>query len=317
MRVEDIFKIELEVTSKCNARCPNCSRTLFPSSYVEKSISLDEIKNILPGRRYLDGKLITLCGQLGDPMMHPDIFDICEYLIDNGASVLINTNGGLRSTDLWKRLGQLSYKTQGSLRIWFCVDGHAKTNSIYRVNTAFDTIIKNLEAYRSENGYCEWHLITFDHNVSERELCRAKARELGIPFNLRTPSEPNNVNDDGVSFKIEPYDPTAIVCKPIHNYEILISYDMKVLPCCFMYGVLIGRDKILKKAFDGYEDNWNSLVHHTLDEILEHDYYTKDLEKSWNIDDNRNVQICSGCVGKKDNFNRMVDNMINISKDTK
>ena len=305
MNIEDVLKFELEITSLCNAKCPNCVRTLFPNNYTEESMSLDDIKSIFPSEKYIKGKLFSLVGQIGDPMMNPDALDIIKYIVSNNGYILINTNGGLRSKKYWQELGALSKETN-NIQTWFCVDGYYETNAIYRVNTSYDTIMRNLTAYVEAGGDAKWALITFDHNEHERELCLTKAKELGVEVFYRTPSSDNGefipVEDD-LQIAIDVYDASSVVCKVTDGNEFHISYDMKVVPCCYTYGKSIANPEIYKIAFQGYEENWNSLKHHTLDEIMKHPYYTKELKDSFNKEHPRRMANCRGCQHNHEHYN--------------
>jgi len=75
--------------------------------------------------------------------------------------------------------------------------------------------------------------------------------------------------------------------------EYDITVDGRVWPCCkfvnaitkiesgqVKYGALEGDDYFFKLRDE--DPNWNSLEHHTLDEILEHDYFQNYVsDKGW------------------------------------
>ena len=78
------------------------------------------------------------------------------------------------------------------LKVHFCVDGHKETNHIYRVNTVYDVIDRNMQAY-SDGGHstgsraeASWIYIVFDHNEHELETARARAEQLDFRFATRT-----------------------------------------------------------------------------------------------------------------------------------
>ena len=112
MNIDDIKKIELEITSDCNAACPGCARTLHNDKLVVAQFTLEDLKRILPNERYMNGKDFTLCGVLGDPMIHPEVLQITEYLLRHGAKVTISTNAGVGSKETYYQLGILSGEYQ-------------------------------------------------------------------------------------------------------------------------------------------------------------------------------------------------------------
>ena len=178
--IDKIKKIELEITSDCNAACPGCARTLNKDILEVTDFSLDDLKRILPSAEHIDMKDIRLCGVLGDPMIHPQVVEITEYLLSNGAAVTISINAGVGTKSMWYDLGLLSKKYQKKLLLQACIDGHRETNHIYRVNTKFDVIERNLQAY-AENSYKgehnknKWTFIVFDHNEHEIKAAKEQA----------------------------------------------------------------------------------------------------------------------------------------------
>ena len=49
-----IDKIELEITSDCNALCPGCARTQHLDKITVQDFVLEDLKRILPTREYID-----------------------------------------------------------------------------------------------------------------------------------------------------------------------------------------------------------------------------------------------------------------------
>jgi molybdenum cofactor biosynthesis enzyme MoaA len=188
MNIDNIKKIELEITSACNAACPGCSRTQYPDLLQIQSLTLLDIKRLFPTERYIKDKQFKFCGVLGDPASNPECIDMVEYLVGYGGYCQLSTNGGIQPANWWRRLGELS-KITGLVDINFCIDGHKETNHIYRVNTVFDTIARNMRAYADGGegqAKAAWVYIVFDHNEHEQYAAEAHARELGFRFAIRT-----------------------------------------------------------------------------------------------------------------------------------
>jgi organic radical activating enzyme len=190
VQVEDVSFIELELSSYCNARCPGCPRTqiemgFFPIEEINKdNHTLENIKRIFDDERLkLDS--VKFCGNLGDPMMNPEVYEITAYFLNKGWSVKINTNGGLGSEELWARLGQLRIDYGKKFKVVFAIDGLEDTNHIYRVNVKWDKLIGNIKAFLQAGGQGEWHFIIFDHNEGEVEKARKYSKQLGMPFFTR------------------------------------------------------------------------------------------------------------------------------------
>jgi len=113
MYVSEIKQIEFELTSRCNVKCPGCPRTIInnslDNSLALNDINFDNLKKWLPSKKILQPKNIKFSGNLGDPMVHPNAYEIFEYIGNNyNCNLHIHTNGGMRDEEFWKDLGKLS-----------------------------------------------------------------------------------------------------------------------------------------------------------------------------------------------------------------
>lgn len=188
MNIDNIKKIELEITSNCNAACPGCARTQNLDTLKVENFSIDDLKRMFPDRRHIDGKQFKFCGVLGDPIVNDDCLEMIKYLVSHNGYCQLSTNGSLRSKAWWEELGKLS-KDTGLVDVSFCVDGHKETNHIYRVNTSFDIISRNMQAYAyggEGHQQATWIYIVFDHNEHELDAAKEHAIRLGFKFATRT-----------------------------------------------------------------------------------------------------------------------------------
>ena len=85
---------------------------------------------------------------------------------------------------------------------------------------------------------------------------------------------------------------SSIKCKYVHEGEIYIASDQTVWPCCFLHdSAFKNKENIVEKLAE-YSTGWNSLKHHTLEEILNHEWFDKILEESWNPEHNKHMARC-------------------------
>lgn len=182
-----IKKVELEITSDCNAACPGCARTLNSELLKINSFTLQDLQRIFPPADYT-GVEFKFCGVLGDPAIHPEFVDMVEYCIENNGMVSVSTNGGVGTEKSWERLGRIAATASDRMWIHFCIDGHKNTNHIYRVNTKFSVIERNLKAFTkyAPSGTGWWIYIVFDHNEQDLEVARLHAEDIGLKFATRT-----------------------------------------------------------------------------------------------------------------------------------
>ena len=175
---EEIF--ELGITSHCNAGCSGCDRTDRDTRKARQELKLThaptiKIKQCIDEsiEYFLDLKTIKFCGDRGDPMMHPDIEELIEYVCDN-FQLTINTNGSIRNPDFYKRI------VNENLRIMFSIDGLEDTNHIYRYGCNWDNIWNNLTSYCNAGGYAQWDFLVWSHNWHQIPKVKEEAKKLGI-----------------------------------------------------------------------------------------------------------------------------------------
>lgn len=340
MIIDKIKKIELEITSDCNAACPGCLRTQRLEDVKIESFTFEDLKRIFPTKQYIKDKTFKFCGVLGDPALNKECVDMVEYIAYNDGRCNISTNGSIQSKEWWAKLGHVAKHTK-NLDINFCIDGHRETNHIYRVNTKFDVIERNVQAYMNAGegkSTGTWVYIVFDHNEHELKIAKEHAKRLGLRFATRTgmrnsysnwvsiikkkvnkklveeqtiiTTSSNNEHSKVEQVKkldkfidsyknknsIDNKEKTSIVnsiqCKWFHEGEIFIAVNLKVWPCCFLWSnYFSGSDNIVEKL-SKYGNTFNSLKHHSLEEILTHPWYAEVLALSWNPEHNQHLNRC-------------------------
>jgi len=271
LKLADIRQVQIELTTRCNARCPMCMRNYrgfdFNAGYPETELTLDNIKQILePEFLKQLTKGISFNGNLGDFGLARDAQEIVHWLVDQGVPVYINSNAGMRTPDWWARLAR------PGVRIGFAIDGLEDAHSLYRQDTDWHRVIANATAFIGAGGHAIWRFIPFDHNRHQEQACQDLANELGFiefeninegrnrgPVYSRTGEfthwlgKPFTAHDELSPPDIKPmleshvawFDHHTVVCdkdtQPLnlvcqHNRlkEIYIAADGTVYPCCFL-----------------------------------------------------------------------------------
>ena len=367
MNIENIERVELEISSDCNAACPGCARTQNLDLIQPKNLTIEQIKTWFPDHRHIENKIFKLCGVLGDPIVNPDCMEITKWLLEHGGRVHYSTNGGRNSAEWWYELGQLSGShDKDQLKVHFCVDG-IETNHIYRVNTMYNIIDRNMKAYsdggHSTGGRAEasWIYIIFDHNEHEVEAAKIRAEELDFRFATRTgmrntfhdwvakikkkdhekkkvvteekvitttgakahskieqvkeldqfiqtyQEEPKSVDENKIREVVD-----SISCKFYHDKEIFVSANSTLWPCCFLWdSAFKNKDGILDK-YSSFPNGWNDLNQHSIETVLNTEYYRQTLADSFDPRHNQHISRCIRTCAK----NRAYHNEITYDKNT-
>jgi len=346
LNINDIKKIELEITSDCNAACPGCARTLNSDLLTINSFSLQDLQRIFPTTNHIADKEFKFCGVLGDPAIHPQFADMLEYVLQHGGKANISTNGAVGTADMWRRIGKLANQYHQKFFIQWCIDGHKETNHIYRVNTKWSVLERNINAFCETVGEythrAQWVFIVFDHNEYELDIAKQHAKRLGFKFATRTGmrnsynnwiaeiGKKNNKQKKVITTtgsnehkrKDEVYKLDKLIannevdksiintisCKYVHEGEIFINAQQRMWPCCFLWdSAFKDIDNILEKLSD-YPDSWNSLKTQSIEEVMQQPYYMNVLEESWNPKHNKHIQRCiRTCAYNKAYQNEIVE----------
>lgn len=288
MFLDKISRIELELTTLCNARCPMCSRqiegTTTPDALVPSwSITVTQAKRLAT---FIPRCTLMLSGNFGDPLANPDALEIIKILSPHVRDIWIDTNASLKTTGFWKNLAEIE-----NVNVAFSIDGLADTNHLYRVNTNFDKIMHNAKTFIDAGGKAFWKFIAFKHNEHQIEQARELANSMGFQDFSVTHSKrwyEHTVIVDGVellpssqaevpSFKHVYKFSGKISCKSQTQQALFISADFKLLPCCFFN---VDRVKY-KEKFDSYWNYECDLEKYTIEELLNTEYYSTLLPDSF------------------------------------
>lgn len=268
LKLQDIRYLHVELTTRCNARCPMCMRNYrgydYNSGYPLCELSLEDFKKIVDPGLLPQITEVTFNGNLGDFASARDAVEIVEYLVDHKVSVWINTNGSLRSTTWWSRLAL------PGVTVGFALDGLADTHHLYRQGTDWHKIVDNAKGFIAAGGRAVWRFVPFDHNQHQEQDCRQLAEDLGFQYfeNIydgrhstpvfdrdgnyshqigQTQGARDSVPDikgllqnhinwyDAATIK-HPKDTPDLNLRCIHQLkkEIYIAADGSVYPCCYL-----------------------------------------------------------------------------------
>jgi len=185
----NVLEYQLEITTACNASCPQCPRTINGGKvnpYLQvKHLPRHVIDNAFTSEICNNLKRVFFCGSYGDPIVHPHFLEILQDFRSKNKKLWLfaHTNGSVHNEDYWKEIATI-FNNYG--HIDFNIDGLSDTNHIYRKNTNFDQIINNATSFIHNGGKANWNFIVYKHNEHQVSEARHLANELGFSeFNVR------------------------------------------------------------------------------------------------------------------------------------
>lgn len=262
----DNLGARIEISTLCNAKCPQCARTdpdgLDKYNWLkEEWITLETFKSWFPPESIKIMRAFYLTGSFGDPVTNPDLLSIVMYIrsVRNDIKIAISTNGSLKDDDFWLDLALIGGK---NLLVTFTVDGitqdqHAK----YRVNTSLEKILRHMKLM---SDLCTVHTVTvlFEHNeqdldaiiklckdngASECEVTESNRFQKRTEFNysyknkqLKLSQVKHYRTPDTLEFgrKVRvlglEYKKDKIVCDSMVRRTLHINVNGDVFPCCYL-----------------------------------------------------------------------------------
>lgn len=325
--------LTIEHTNKCHCRCPECSRTTPQGSVNPQltmtQLNLEDYKRIAPPEFYTDIPLISFTGCYGDAMAASNLLEVLEYLAWLDTNMIIQTNGDFRPPEYYRDIAQI-FGTENRMRgIEFSVDGLEDTNHIYRVNSNFNRIMKNVEAFIKAGGRARWNVILFDHIKHQKEEIIKRAKDMGfmgvaikkVTRSLASSKQFHSNMYERVYFEDDEFGKLLDKYGTYGNYvnecnincvfkgtgQMYIDHQLNLWPCTPIGGSIfydVGPDHIIKnqvmKLYERYGEGFNSLRNQTIEEALNHPWFKHDLEDSWNNtmdDENFKLVSCAKACG--------------------
>jgi radical SAM protein with 4Fe4S-binding SPASM domain len=252
--------LELQITTRCNLQCKHC----YLGSPVLSDLPLANIRQVIMEFAQLQGLRLILSG--GEPMLHPDFWQLNEMLPDLSVRSILLSNGGLITGDTVQRLnvhevqisldgleeshdylrGDGSYqKAVGAIRTLQSLE---KDVSVATMVTAKNlTEFPNLEEVITSLGVKEWNV---DVPVIAGNL--ARHNDLQVPYWQSAPMLRYGFGG-GLYASSARYTCGSHLCA--------VAPDGKVAKCAFFAAVPVG------DITEGLRRCWERIHHIGIDEL--------------------------------------------------
>lgn len=254
--------VHVELTNMCTLKCAGCARTRFiqqwPQHWKNHNVDADVLF------RFLDIDLtdvrITLCGNYGDPIYHPELFKFIKEFKQRGAYISITTNGSYQKVEWWQEFCTLLDERD---QVHFSVDGLPENFTQYRVNADWKSIKVGIDTCVAAKCQTIWKYIVFSYNQFDIEQARQLSTSLGVDeFKIehsdRFDQNTEHLKPDEImlgnryqlqiNFKNNKKN-SEIDSQCSNQKEHYISADGFYMPCCyisdhrFYYKTPFGKDK--------------------------------------------------------------------------
>lgn len=179
---DQVRYFQIDHTSRCNLLCLQCPRV--HQGKLNPSLPMDELKvtdyeKIFDSQKWSQLREIFFCGNFGDASVSETFVPALEFLRRKNIEVLkLSTNGSARDAVWWKELAEIMNRKHDLVA--FSIDGLEDTNSIYRVNSRWQKIMANAQAFINAGGRARWDYIIFSHNEHQVEEARELAKKMGF-----------------------------------------------------------------------------------------------------------------------------------------
>jgi MoaA/NifB/PqqE/SkfB family radical SAM enzyme len=173
--------LEVEPTTSCNLRCPQCPSGLRSFTRDTGMLSLPLFKNIIDEVHH-DLVWLVLYFQ-GEPFLNKQFLEFVKYAAGKNIYTATSSNAHYFTDEMAKATVQ-----SGLDRLIISIDGTTQESySKYRIGGNLDKVIegtKNIMEWKkklnSSTPHVIWQFIAFKHNEHEVETIQQLAKQIGV-----------------------------------------------------------------------------------------------------------------------------------------
>lgn len=171
---------QIELTSRCQLKCVMCPRTVFSKEWENGDVPLSVYEKI--SKYFHLVKNVHLQGW-GEPLLHPNLFDMVQMAKAKGCKASLTTNGALLTHNI---SGKLIKKGLDTLAISIA-GASKKTHESIRCGSHFEQVIDNIKTLSdlkakmgSKTPKLILSFLMTKMNIKELPEAMSLAKDLGI-----------------------------------------------------------------------------------------------------------------------------------------
>ncbi|MFN4082476.1 MAG: radical SAM/SPASM domain-containing protein [Bacteroidia bacterium] len=287
------ISMEIEPTTSCNLRCPQCPSGLREFTRNTGMLGIDLYKKVLD--EVHEELVYLMLFFQGEPFLNKQFLDFVRYASAKKIYTVTSTNAHYFTDEVAKATVQ-----SGLDRLIVSIDGTTQdTYSKYRVGGNIEKVIegtKKLLKYKKElnskTPHIIWQFIAFKHNEHQIPEIKKMAKEIGVDelgiktaqiYDYQTSDELIPQNEELARYKKT--ESGYVIKNKLLNQcwrmwrGSVITWDGLVVPCCF--------DKDAQHRFGNVSEESFAKVWHS----NQYNSFRRAILKS-----RKEIDICTNCT---------------------
>lgn len=291
---------------------------------------------------------LLFCGNFGDVAASSTFLDSLIVIKQKTkAKITLMSNGSVRTSDWWRtmasvldpvrdkvcfsidglddtnsiyRVNSNFAKIMENAKAFIAAGGRARWDFIAFEHNEHQ--IEKAQKLAQDMGFYMFSLKRTSRFITDTEF-RDSRLALSADSSLKVPATTNLVSDAHKNFSsiVKEHSSwsnyvqeTPITCKFQSSQTLFIDFQMNVWPCTWIAAPLYFVDesnsqkKQLLRVLKNFPQNFNSLRHHTLAEILNSPWYSSLLVESWEANHSARLTTCGRTCGSKYEYSASTKN---------
>lgn len=226
------YKLTVDLTAKCNLRCPLCPTGQGNKSRKKGNMTINNFESLIKeiGKYLIDIDLFNW----GEPFLNEDVFEAISLCSKNKIKARISSNlnyfpDGYEEELVKSKLHHLVVSLDGTTQESY--SKYRVGGSINKVLDAVNRISKERKRKNSQFPFLTWQFLVMDHNKMEIEKARKLYRKWGFD---RIVFQRDRGDMGEELFGNNPKKMLRKTCSFLWNQSV-INWDGSVSPCCLYY----------------------------------------------------------------------------------